>query len=344
MSAEAVDEFIEQCYSSNQPRKRQRALCSYADAFESLKEKGYAVIENVVPADLCVSVHSRIKTFLAEAGVETGASAVKMGSYPNSRGIVQHLEGGQMQAISDVRMSAGVEDVFASMYGTNDLMCSFDGFCWMPRNYIASSRSWLHVDQSHRKPGRRCIQAYVNVTDSCDAASGSLYVVPGSHKKHFEFAERPACAANGKDWYKFNDEELALLGAEPVRVFGGVGSMVLWDSRTVHSNIGPLASVAEAERRERCVVYVCMQPRAWCSAANLAKKQRAFAEYRLTTHWAASKIELFPKTWQTYGKPITVRTPARTRVETQRMRELAGVVPMTSAPIRVREAQLSFVH
>jgi hypothetical protein len=324
--------------------KRARTESRYAAAFVDLQEKGYAVVENVVSEELCARVHAGIKQFLREAGVAVDSDDLRMSSYPNSRGIVQHLEGGQMQLIWDVRLSEGVQSVFADMYGTNDLLSSTDGFCWMPKHYVATNRSWLHVDQSHRKLGRRCIQAYVNVASSHDAGSGSLWVVPGSHKKHSEMAERESCAANGRDWYKFSDDELAELGAEPVRVHGGVGSLVLWDSRTAHSNIGPLPDTPPEQRRERCVVYVCMQPRAWCTAANLRKKRKAFEEFRMTTHWPATKVELFPKMWQTYGKPVTVRTPARTRVQSQRMLEISGAVDtMTSATPRTWSPALSFV-
>lgn len=329
--------------------KRRRAEVRFADAFANLEEKGFAVIENVVPAELCADVLARIKLFLCEASDTRDAvgrfdaRALRMADYPNIRGIVQHLEAGQMQAIWDIRLSSGVQSVFEEMYGDNDLLSSTDGFCWMSPLYKGNDRSWLHVDQSHHKLGRRCIQGYVNITSSHDASSGSLYVVPGSHNKHTAMANRQRCQANGKDWFKFNDEERLLLGGEAVRVHGGVGSLVLWDSRTAHCNIAPERSTPMEQRKERCVVYVCMQPRAWCSKANLAKKARAFDNFRMTTHWPASKIELFPVNPRTYGQELTAIVPRRTRIETQRMREIAGAeAEMTSMERRTRQPGLAF--
>jgi hypothetical protein len=232
-----------------------------------------------------------------------------------------------------VRQEEAVADVFAALYGDNDLLVSFDGVCFMPPEDRNSGRTWLHVDQSHRRRGLCCIQGYVNLTPAEDERTGSLAVVPGSHLKHGEFGvAHPRALENGKDWFKFDGEaERASLGDEPVtRVHGGVGSLVLWDSRTAHQAMEPPKSVAAA--RERCVVYVCYQPRAWCSEANLRKKSAAFDAYRMTTHWPASKIELFPLTWRTWGKPVPPqqRAPPRDRQETPRMLELAGKTPLTT--------------
>jgi Phytanoyl-CoA dioxygenase (PhyH) len=200
----------------------------------------------------------------------------------------------------------------------------------------------LHTDQSFKKIGLNCVQGYVNVLTSHDAASGSLYVLPGSHLLHDEFAAaHPDSAASGKDWHKYTPEQLAFFGTEPVRVHGGVGSLVLWDSRTVHSAIPPQRGIESP--RERCVVYVCYQPRALCSKKNLEKKRDIYENYRMTTHYPAQKVEMFPIKWRTYGADDTgVRTPPRNRVASQRMLELAGCVPMTSRVRRIARPALDF--
>lgn len=324
-------------------------------ALRSLDRHGYAVVEDVVPADECAAAAAGVRAFLAAAGVAVDDPALRVSAWPNSRGIVQHLEAGHADAVWRVRTQPGVARIFERIWGTNDLLVSFDGFCWMPPSYRDNGRQWLHTDQSFhaKKRGRRCIQAYVNLVTSHDERSGSLVVVPGSHELHTAFGQtHRAAATNTADWcggapppthltarcrYKMSDAELECYraaGCGPaVRVHGGVGSVVLWDSRTLHSARAPPAD--DAPTRERCVVYVCMQPRALCSTANLEKKQRAFNEYRMTTHWPASKVELFPKTWRTWGAPaFAVQTPPRTRVDTPRVLELAGVTPLTTQPLR----------
>lgn len=300
----------------------------YKRHFAELAEQGYTVIEGVVPEQVCADSFSGIMRFLNEAGVNTADPHLAMASYPNSHGIVQHLEAGQMQPVWDIRLREEVSAVFEDLYGDNDLLVSFDGFCWMPRHLRHNGRQWMHADQSHKRLGLRCIQGYVNLLPSHDERSGSLVVVPGSHRKHAEYAaQNPESTKNPKDWHKYTDAELAAFG-ETVRVHGRVGSLVLWDSRTAHSARPPEQDADET--RERCVVYVCYQPRALIAPAALKRKVKAFDEFRMTTHWPASRIEQFPKTWRTWGKPITVRTPARTRRETPRMLELAGKTPLTT--------------
>lgn len=323
------------------PQKRACVEHTFAAAWASLKAYGYAVIEGVVSLEQCTAAYLAIKTHLRQAGVDVDSNELKMSSYPNSHGIVQHLEIGQLQEVWDIRTNANVLEVFEEMWGDNDLLSSTDGVCWMPSHYRGVDRSWLHTDQSHKKKGRFCVQGYTNVLPSDDAASGSLYVIPGSHLRHAEFSKKfPEAAKNGKDWYKFSEEELEFFGAKPIRVHGGVGSLVLWDSRLAHSAIPPARGVESP--RERCVVYVCYQPRLLCSKKNLEKKRAIFEDYRMTTHWPASKVEMFGKKWRTYGAEVTVTTPPRNRVESQRMLELAGCVPMTSQGHLVTRSALAF--
>jgi hypothetical protein len=44
-----------------------------------------------------------------------------------------------------------------------------------------------------------------------------------------------------------------------------------------------------------------MMPRKLSNPLNIKKKQKAFQEMRMTTHWPC-KIKLFPKNPRTYGK------------------------------------------
>lgn len=314
---------------------------AYATNFQELETKGYTVIENVVPAEVCAASFSGIIKFLNESGVKTDDEALSMNSYPNSHGIIQHFEAGHMQAVWDIRLHNKVTEIFDILYGDNDLLVSFDGFCWMPKHYRDNKRQWLHTDQSHKRLGLRCIQGYVNVLTSHDDCSGSLVVIPGSHLKHAEYAAKnPDSVKNPKDWHKFTDEEVAELG-EPIRVHGGVGSLVLWDSRTAHSARPP--QIGRENTRERCVVYVCYQPRAYIKESALKRKVGAFDNYRMTTHWPASRVEQFPEKPWTHGKPYTMKTPARTRVATPRMLELAGKTKMTTKMRRTTKPAMVFV-
>lgn len=316
-------------------KKAKPALPAWA---EKLDIHGFCVVPDVLIAEECDAALAGIHRYLADAGVDL-VTPGKAKDYPNVHGIIQHLEIGHCQAVWDVRLNERVQEVFAQIYGTNDLLVSFDGACIMQPWHRFGKKSWAHMDQSAANTTRQCIQGYVNLTDSRDDRTGSLFVMPNTHKLFGAFFEQfPEMRAKSKgDWCKLeSDEQREFLEAldedgdsnELVRVYGGRGSMVLWDSRSVHQNIPPACGADEA--RQRCVVYTCYQPRAWCTEKNLAKKAKAFDEYRLTSHWSSSKIKLFPKQPRTYGAEPKQYAIVRDRVPSQRMLELAGKVPMTS--------------
>ncbi len=58
-------------------------------------------------------------------------------------------------------------------------------------------------------------------------------------------------------------------------------------------------SLAQNVRPERAsawrhVVYACMQPAALAGPGDLARKREAWDGFRVTTHWPATNVELFP--------------------------------------------------
>jgi hypothetical protein len=91
-----------------------------------------------------------------------------------------------------------------------------------------------------------------------------------------------------------------------------------------------------------------MEPRFLISKGDLKKKAKAFHDYRMTKHRAASAVGLFAKKPWVRSKPDSTVQPlivVRDRVESQRMLELAGVVSkMTSAPIEEHTPVISLTY
>ena len=54
-------------------------------------------------------------------------------------------------------------------------------------------------------------------------------------------------------------------------------------------------TVPELTEHWRHVVYACYQPRRFAKPDDLRLKAEAWDEYRVTTHWPARNIALFPK-------------------------------------------------
>lgn len=331
-----------------EPVKRAKVEHVLAPFMEQLNEQGYTVIPNLLSGARCAEMRGGIDRYLLNMGINVHDPKLRHSHYPSIHGIIQHLEIGHAKPIWDVRQEQAVVDVFEAMYGDNDLLVSFDGACVMlPYVREQIGNRWTHVDQSFKRTGLRCVQGYVNLAPSDDERTGSLAVIPGSHKKHAEFARNhPEYSKLNDDWYKFKDHELEEIGGPALtRVHGGEGSLVLWRSDCAHQSLPPPASVEEA--LTRYVVYVCYQPRTLISDADLRKKQNAFDAYRMTTHWPASRVKLFPLEWRNYGKEGAKKSKdyniVRDRVETPRMLELAGKTPLTTRARLTTTPLLQFV-
>ena len=128
----------------------------------------------------------------------------------------------------------------------------------------------------------------------------------GSHKYHKEFQERFQIN-DKKDWYllkkgvKDGEQFYRDKGCSYKKIMCPRGSLVLWDSRTIHCGMEPMR---ERENPNiRCIIYLCYMPRSMATPAQLRKKRKAFEEMRSTTHWPCKSI-LFGKNPQTYGNEI----------------------------------------
>lgn len=63
--------------------------------------------------------------------------------------------------------------VFAELYGTNELLSSFDSIN-VTRPGTDATGGWLHVDQAPLKKGLQCIQGLVNLVDASSNTTGEL--------------------------------------------------------------------------------------------------------------------------------------------------------------------------
>jgi hypothetical protein len=204
--------------------------------------------------------------------------------------------------------------IFAELYGYRELLCSFDGGCFLKplragagtddaraeaegdaveggrAPAVTGYKQWLHLDQdrlselsdSHDPRVLSCAQGLVALTDS-GPEDGGLVLVERSHEAFAGYLTRHP--ADGYGWFRvdISDPELAALPI--VKVCASAGSLVLWDSRVVHANCPPSAS-----RGPRMCVYVSMQPRAHANAKELAKRVRLFEAGRQTGHWTAGHL------------------------------------------------------
>jgi ectoine hydroxylase-related dioxygenase (phytanoyl-CoA dioxygenase family) len=231
--------------------------------------------------------------------------------YPKHSMLLQNWQIGQAQYIWDIRQNPKVVDVFSKIWDCEpeDLLSSFDGASvHFPPELTKKGwfrNLWYHTDQSYLNPDFNCIQSWVTAYDVNDG-DATLSFMEGSNKFHKEF-QKKFDIQDKSNWFKLNDIENHLQfykdhGCEEKKIKCKKGSMVFWDSRTIHCGSEPLKNRKKMNMRN--VVYICMMPRSKATSNVLKRRIKAFEEVRMSSHWPAKGFKLFPVNPRTYGGKI----------------------------------------
>lgn len=215
---------------------------------------------------------------------------------------------GQCQGSWNVRQHPKVYEAFAALWREDDLLTSMDGMAYqVPPEFIPQSRAdylrfkktWYHTDQNLSRNRFECVQGQVCLHD-VTPGDATLMVLEGSHRHHGDFAATFEIPKDKNDWFllerkgadknAFVDFYLSR-GCVERRISCPRGSLILWDSRTIHCGSEPLRGRPNAHWRT--VVYVCMTPRRLCDAKNMEKRKKAFVDMDTTSHWP-HRVNIFP--------------------------------------------------
>jgi hypothetical protein len=223
--------------------------------------------------------------------------------------LMQHWKVGHAQFVWNVRQNRKVASIFAHLWRVpeEELIVSFDGVSFhMPPEVTKRGHyrgnDWFHTDQSLRNSDFQCAQGWVTGLD-VRQGDATLTFLEESHNLHEELADT-ITTPKAEDWYKLSAEEIKWFeskGCSRRDITCPKGSVVLWDSRTIHA--GKEALKERAQMNFRCVVYVCYVPHSFISETNRKKKLRYLGEMRMTSHWP-DKIKVFPVNPRTYGKEL----------------------------------------
>lgn len=242
--------------------------------------------------------------------------------------LFQHLQIGHSQACWDVRQNVKIVNIFKSIWGSEDLTVSFDGLSFNPppektnRGWYRGN-TWYHTDQSFTRPEFECVQGWVTALD-VNRGDATLAFMEGSHKYHKEHATQFGIT-DKKDWCKLSREEETFYvdrDCQYKKIYCPKGSLVLWDSRTIHCGCEALRE--RPVENFRAIVYVCYTPKNLLTPALLRKKKKAFDELRTTNHWP-HKPKLFAKTPRTWGAVLPEITPIPRPVLTELGHKLVGM-------------------
>jgi ectoine hydroxylase-related dioxygenase (phytanoyl-CoA dioxygenase family) len=249
--------------------------------------------------------------------------------FPIHSMLIQYWQVGHAQVSWDVRQNIKIAEVYAQIYECKleDLLVSFDGLSFNPppeqtKRGWNKNNLWLHCDQSFTQNNFKTAQGWVT-GPAVNEGDATLAILEGSHKYHKEFATQFNMTKNIQ-WTKLTEEQVTFYkerGCDFNRIQCPAGSLVMWDSRTIHCGVE--ADKSRVKPNFRAIVYVCYAPKTKCSATVIKKKQKAFEEMRATIHDPINP-KLFGKNPRTYGKPLPEITPIEKPILTEFGLKLAG--------------------
>ena len=287
---------------------------------KQLDTYGVAVIPNILTKmeidsmqtgmwDIIETLTSKLDTPVNRNDDKTWKSYLEL--MPLHAMLLQHYKVGHHQSIWDIRQNPNVVKVFAKLWNVKpeELLTSFEGCAiHLPPEVTGKgwykNNDWLHTDQSFARNNKECIQGFVTAFD-INEGDATLTILEKSHNFHKGCAEKFSLT-DTDDWCKLDDAQIKYYSDNDcIRtcVKATAGSLILWDSRTIHAGQEPDKN--RKEQNHRFAIYVCQTPRSKATAKHIIKKQQAFNAMRLTNHWP-HKTKLFPVNPRTYGKPVPI--------------------------------------
>lgn len=252
--------------------------------------------------------------------------------------LFHHGQDGQAQVCWDVRQNEKIVNIFADYWETEpDLLAvSMDGFSFHLPSIITKKGYRMknfkfHIDQSYAEIGFKCLQGFVTGTDAIEGSS-TLSIIEKSHLYQKEFAERFPEAVDPKNqWHVLTLEQIQFYlnkGCKVKSIMCPKGSLVLWDSRTVHCISGNVNKSKSVETR--AVVYVSYRPSVILKKGDVNKRLKCLKELRTTSHDVVN-VKMFPKKPPTFGHGP--EPPDTTPIEPPILSEL-GKILASEIPVK----------
>jgi hypothetical protein len=310
-----------------------RLVGSYGDWRDDLQSKGYAVIKGAIEPQRARYYQEKafewLKSFDQKLDLDKPATwptadlpvQTILNTYENY-GVVHE------RFMWEARLEPGVLNAFAKVWGTDELLVSFDSLNVTLPNLKPARKPWPHIDQAPRKRGLHCVQGIINLSHA-GPEDGSLVVIPGSQALVEEFFDTKTDPTSWewKDNRYFSEEDMHWFrsrGLEPLKVLAKPGDLILWDSRTIHWGGEPTSKSDTI----RTVIYAAYAPAEMASADALEEKKRVFMAYGATTHWPHDNIKLRELVARRPDGTVDARNrdePLEKPEHTDRLLKLAGL-------------------
>lgn len=291
-----------------------------ASYLQDLEEQGYCVIPQVLSTEEAELLYQRVwHEFIEKAWpqcrMDDRSNWKEAFPMHNSVGIFAG-PAGQTQVMWDLRQDPRIVDVFAQVWNTHDLIVSMDGLSFMcpPEIREGYIEPWPHVDQvivrrqgkvahsnyppmgfvseSLLKTQPYTVQGQFLFEDSFEG-DGGFYCIPKSHLRFTEFA--PQLEQYGEEQWKesvafiqeFFESRIDESGNPYCKkhITAPRGSLILWDSRTVHWNQHASSHRPHSvSPRVRMVGYLCYVPKVRLTDEGRILRKAAFENGVSTGH------------------------------------------------------------
>ena len=258
------------------------------NVLSEIQTKGYCVIPNVLSKE---EIDYAKRSFYEWQ--KTVPNHDVMHNTVDPHGIYKFHEVGHQRHAWYIRTRPSVQSVFKEIWDTDDLICSYDGSCYIPKSCKKKDKFWIHTDQAPNSKGFKCIQGFVTLTDNSER---TFVLYEKSHLFHEEYFKSKGITGT-KNWNLIDTDTLEQMKEQRRVLHIPAGSLVLWDSRSFHSN-----QYGKPNSEERIVQYVCYLPRNHPKNTETIQRKRRkyFIERRTTSHWPAP-VYVNGKQPQTYG-------------------------------------------
>ncbi|ODO04982.1 hypothetical protein I350_05594 [Cryptococcus amylolentus CBS 6273] len=330
-------------------------------ASQELEDRGYTVVKNVLSFEKAAEYKERLLQWLEDFQLgfrRDDPETWKWDYLPESwkGGLYTKYGIGHEQFAWDLRTEQALIDVFAHIWGTDELLVSFgkSPFPIPLRNLSmeadsiplsdgsnislpmpASERAkvekeyqpWPHTDQSLTRTYKHCIQGLVNLAPN-GPEDGGLMVLHGSAALFNEFVkahehDKPEEGWSPIDIHLHTPSQLEWYlskGCSWRKIDAGPGDVVLWDSRCLHMGVAPGVGGGL-----RAVSYVCYKPAKLITPEKLALKQDLAKRYAQTSHDPVEVRETTAGVGWRIRKPGERIEPLIKPILTKRARQLAGL-------------------
>lgn len=182
---------------------------------------------------------------------------------------------GQSDSNWNLRLKSVAKEAFKIIYETNQVVSSFDGLSLFINCDKQQSSSWLHQDQ-RSNDNRLSIQGILNIFE-CNKYDAGFVCIP---KSHIEYVPPPS----NNDWLMLPKNHI--YHKEKVKLLTPERSLILFNSKLVHANVGMNKKHPKGNHVNRFSAYLTFGPRHRQTQEIIQRRINGYFSGDSCSHWS----------------------------------------------------------